>query len=114
MIVTITGSEFDDAALVVDELLMHKIIPTKIISCGTAGIDKIAETITNYYDLPYLRIESSWKTYGNIARIIRNNEIIKLSDVIIIIRSENDKRHWSLKTMAKCNEKDIKIIERVI
>ena len=63
-----------------------KFIPenvTEIISGGARGIDSIAREFANKNKIKLTEILPDYKHYGRAAPIIRNKEIVKLSDKVL-------------------------------
>lgn len=56
-----------------------------IISGGARGIDKVAEQYAKDKNLKTLILEPDWDNLGKVAGFVRNDDIIKLSDVILAI-----------------------------
>lgn len=61
----------------------YSITPTKIISGGAQGADKVAEQYAHEYKIPIQIMKADWQKFGKSAGPIRNQEIVKLVDVII-------------------------------
>lgn len=83
MKVAIIGSR--DSQNFSDEIFKKYIPPqcTLIISGGARGIDSYAEQFAHKNGIPFKKIEPNYKTYGKIAPIVRNSEIVRMSDLVL-------------------------------
>lgn len=82
MIVGVVGSRnFSNYSLLKDELSKHDIF--MIVSGGAKGADSLAEKYSRERAIPIAIYEPDYIKYGKSAPIIRNKEIVRLSDLVI-------------------------------
>lgn len=55
---------------------------TLIVSGGAPGADHLAQKLAKDRGIPILIIYPQWKKYGNDAESIRNEKIVKSSDIL--------------------------------
>lgn len=80
----IGGRDFDDFELL-ESILVSSIDLSKvsnIVSGGAKGADRLAEMFAEKYELEMIIHKADWKLHGRGAGIIRNEHIIKDSDMI--------------------------------
>lgn len=63
--------------------------PEFIVSGGAKGIDAYAAQLSKDLNIPLLEFKPDYKTYGKNAPLVRNELIVKNSDVIIAFPSES-------------------------
>lgn len=56
-----------------------------IVSGGARGVDRLAERFAKEYNYYLLVIPAQWDKYQNRAGFVRNEEVVKASDLIIAI-----------------------------
>lgn len=56
-----------------------------IISGGAAGVDRLAIELAKERSIPFLEITPDYERYGRCAPIVRNKEIVKEADFVLII-----------------------------
>lgn len=76
-----------------------------IISGGAIGPDSIAIQWAIERKIPYKIIKPDWKKYGKGAGIIRNTELVQMSDRAIIFWDRQSK--GTLDTIRKCKSTGI-------
>lgn len=55
-----------------------------IVSGGAKGADTLAEQLAKFYEIPFIKVVPNYSVYGSpTAQFIRNEEIVKMSDVIL-------------------------------
>lgn len=67
---------------------MDKYIPegtTLIISGGAPGIDRCAELYADKNNIPKLVVRPDYKTYGKLAPLKRNKEMVDMADIVIAV-----------------------------
>ncbi len=72
----------------IKEFDLSDILPkeTSLIICGGAlGIDTLAEKYADENGIEKLVISPNYQKYGKAAPIIRNNEMVELADIVLII-----------------------------
>lgn len=85
MKIAIVGSRnFDNYNLMKDFVLerFDKDEIDLIISGGARGADRLAEKLADEIGVPKLVIKPEWEKYGKAAGFIRNEDIVKKSDVV--------------------------------
>lgn len=86
MKIAVIGSRtFNDAALLENTLLEKLDINavTGLVSGGAQGADSLAEAFAVKYGLPVQVFKPDWKQFGRGAGVIRNKQIIAVSDQVI-------------------------------
>ena len=87
MKVIIAGSrDFDDYALLekqCDELLVVY-DDVEIVSGGARGADRLGERYAGKRELPLRRFPTDWDQYGKRAGHVRNAEMARYADVLIV------------------------------
>ena len=56
-----------------------------IVSGGAKGIDTLAERFANTHNLSKIILKPQYELYGKAAPIIRNQEMVKIADKILVI-----------------------------
>lgn len=67
---------------------IDKYIPpetTTIISGGAIGVDTFAEKYADRMNIPKIIVRPDYKRYGKIAPLIRNKQMVDMSDMVIAI-----------------------------
>lgn len=86
---------------------------TELIICGGAeGIDTIAERYADQHRLSKLVLRPQYKLYGRAAPIKRNEEMVDMADLIIVIWDGISKGSQHTIRYAKKQNKALKVIER--
>jgi len=89
------------------ELSVNKI---KFISGGAIGSDNMAEKFAQESNINIKIIEPDWKQYGKGSAIIRNRQIVQLSDVVIAFWNNESKGTLSVINFAKKMKKNLFVI----
>jgi len=92
--VSVTGSRS-----IKDRAMVFKILNTindmytisKIIHGGASGVDTIANEYGINKNIPIKIIKPDWDTYGKSAGMIRNNDIVKIGDLVLAIYDGSSK-----------------------
>lgn len=63
---------------------------TEIISGGAKGVDDLAKKVAEILDIPCHEIVPEYKKYGKGAPLVRNEEIVKYADFVLVF--------WNLKS----------------
>lgn len=58
---------------------------TEVLSGGCNGVDLEGEAVARFMDLPIRRFLPDWKTHGKAAGPIRNAEMAKEADVLLVV-----------------------------
>lgn len=85
MIVGIVGSrDFTNYRALEKFILSHLSLSqiTGVVSGGARGADTLAEQFADRHNLPVKVYPADWKKFGKAAGIIRNDDIVKDSDVL--------------------------------
>ncbi|MBQ7005213.1 MAG: hypothetical protein IJN68_02135 [Clostridia bacterium] len=99
MILGIAGSRSIEFSIP-EELMPEKI--DRIISGGAKGIDRSARDYALLHHIPFTEILPEYELYGRKAPLIRNDVIIKLSDMVYIFW--DGKSRGSNYVINKCKE----------
>ena len=83
--------------------------PEFIVSGGAKGIDSYAKQLSKDLNIPLLEFKPDYKTYGKNAPIVRNELIVKNSDVIIAFPSESSKGTYDTIRKAKKLNKTVRV-----
>jgi len=80
------GRDFNDI-----ELLLNSILPilngdtnVEIVSGGANGADRLGEQFAESFELPISKFPANWNKHGKAAGPIRNLEMAKYSDELIV------------------------------
>lgn len=113
MSLAIVGSrDFEDFSLLCEKVneLRKEFKITHIISGGAKGADILAEKYAKEYNLSITILKPDWDKFGKKAGILRNKDIINLSDYIIAFwDGESPGTKNAIETANKYN-KPIKVI----
>lgn len=83
---------------------------SEIISGGAIGADKLAELYAKIHSIPTRIFLPDYKTYGRSAPLIRNEQIIKESDVVIAFWDDKSTGTLHALSKAKSYDKEIHVI----
>lgn len=73
-----------------------------IVSGGAKGVDSLAEMFAKKFNIATEIYIPDWKKYGRSAGMIRNGDIVKNSDIVIVFWDGVSK--GSLYTIEKCKK----------
>ena len=59
----------------------------EVVSGGATGVDSVGEAMAQLFNKPIRRFPANWHMYGKIAGPMRNKEMAKYADVLILIHS---------------------------
>lgn len=90
-----------------DLILSYK--PEFIVSGGAKGIDSYAKKLSEDLNISLLEFKPDYKTYGKNAPLVRNELIVKNSDVIIAFPSESSKGTYDTIRKAKKFNKTVRV-----
>lgn len=93
--------------------ILYKFLPFILVSGGAKGADQLAEQFANKYNLTKIIHLSNWKKYGKTAGFIRNNLIIKDSEMLIAFWDGKSKGTKHSIDKARCKNIPIMIIDAV-
>lgn len=90
MKVIIAGSRSFDGNLklmgmVADAVLKSKFQITEVVSGGARGVDLAGEIYARTYNIPVRLFIPDWNEHGKSAGMIRNIEMLKYSDAVIVL-----------------------------
>lgn len=91
------------------EALILTYEPEFIVSGGAKGFDLYAKQLSKDLNIPILEFLPDYKTYGRNAPIVRNELIVKNSDVIIAFPSESSKGTYDTIRKAKKFNKIVRV-----
>ena len=83
--------------------------PEFIVSGGAKGIDAYAAQLSKDLNIPLLEFKPDYKTYGKNAPLVRNELIVKNSDVVIAFPSELSKGTYDTIRKAKKLNKTVRV-----
>ena len=83
--------------------------PEFLVSGGAKGIDAYAKKLSEDLNIPIWEFLPDYKTYGRNAPIVRNELIVKNSDVIIAFPSESSKGTYDTIRKAKKFNKTVRV-----
>lgn len=115
MRVIIAGSRhIDDYDLIVETIekngLKDKI--TEVVSGGAAGVDYNGQVWALINGIPIKLFRPDWDLYGKAAGPIRNQEMAKYADALILIWDGESRGSLSMKLFAK--DRKIPIYEKIV
>lgn len=109
MNVVICGSrEFDDYELLKKELIKffdNDFSDITIISGTAKGADSLGERFASEYNLPVQKFKPDWDKHGKSAGFKRNDEMVKIADVVVAFW--NCKSKGTKHTINQANTKGI-------
>lgn len=82
----IVGSRtFSDYSLLCEEIdkLRMTINITRVVSGGARGADFLGEKYAKEKNIPIVILRANWSKYGKRAGVLRNGDIVKMSDRVI-------------------------------
>jgi hypothetical protein len=87
MKVIIAGSRIGFSSLQVYNFIEWFVVPeieiTEVVSGKASGVDKFGELWAEVHNIPVKPFPADWKSYGNAAGPIRNEEMAKYADGLI-------------------------------
>jgi len=92
---------------ILSQLSINKI---KFVSGGAIGTDKMAERFAQESNIEIQVIAPKWSQFGKGSAIIRNRQIVQLSDVVIVFWDNESKGTLSAINFAKKMDKKLIII----
>lgn len=72
---------------------------TQIVSGTASGVDQLGELCAEQLGIYVKQFPADWGTYGNSAGYIRNREMAKYADAVIIVydgKSKGTKHMWDI------------------
>ncbi len=68
---------------------------TELVSGGAEGVDQLGEIYAKQNDIPIKRFIPDWDKYGRKAGLLRNEEMAKYADAVIVVwdGKSNGTRH---------------------
>jgi hypothetical protein len=87
---------------------------TTIISGGAKGVDTLAEKLALKYDIPTKIFYPNWQKYGKFAGPVRNEKIIKDSDIVIALWDGMSKGTNSSINLARKYNRELHILHITI
>lgn len=81
-----------------------------IVSGGAKGIDTLAERFADTHNLSKIIIKPQYELYGKAAPIIRNQEMVKIADKILVIWDGISRGTAFTVNYAKKMNKDMNVI----
>jgi len=86
MRVIIAGSRtITDYSIVEKAVIASGFNVTEIISGGAKGVDRLGELWAKINGVKLSRFQADWNTYGRVAGFIRNAEMLKFADALIVV-----------------------------
>jgi hypothetical protein len=77
------------------------------VSGGAKGVDSFAEKFASINNIDMIVILPDWKKYGKAAGPVRNNEIVKLSDLLLAVVDKDYGGSWD--SIKKAQKKNIPV-----
>jgi len=74
---------------------------TEVISGGASGIDRLGEAYARNHGIPYKIFKAPWERFGRKAGILRNEEMAKSADAVIVIWDGKSRGSSSMIQIAK-------------
>lgn len=95
----IAGSRTLQASILeIDALLAHyKIRPTEIVSGTAKGIDRSGEAYAKHLKIPLKLFPADWDLHGKPAGHIRNKDMAKYADALLLIWDGSSKGSQNMK-----------------
>lgn len=81
-----------------------------IISGGAVGIDTLAEIYADTHNIKKLIIRPDYAQYGKAAPLIRNEEMVNLADVVLIVWDGVSRGTKYTENYARKNNKEVMIV----
>ena len=81
--------------------------PTMVYSGGAKGVDEMAEKYCVHHSIPITIHYAQWKKYGKAAGPIRNELIVKNSDIILAFPRKGGKGTQNAIKIAKRHAKEV-------
>jgi YspA, cpYpsA-related SLOG family len=85
----------------------HKVVPTEIVSGGANGIDSCGEVYAFSRSIPVKKFPANWKKHGKAAGPLRNTEMAKYADALLLIWDGKSRGSASMKSLMKATGKPI-------
>lgn len=106
-IAIVGGRDFNNYDFLKEKVLSLKLEIDKIISGGADGADTLAERFADEFSIEKEIYYADWKLFGKAAGMIRNDRIVKESDIIIAFPTERSKGTWDTIRKARKLEKQV-------
>jgi len=103
-VAVVGGRDFTDKTnmFFILDIYVEKHGISQIISGGAKGADTLAKSYAESRGIPFLEFPAEWDKYGKSAGYIRNEDIVRASDVVIAFPTKNSKGTWD--TVAKADK----------
>lgn len=85
---------------------------TTVVSGGAPGVDALGEQWAKSAGVPVVKFPADWRTYGKAAGPIRNEQMAKYADALILVWDGKSKGSASMKRLAQ--NYGLKIFEVVV
>lgn len=79
----------------------HLIKAEEIVSGTASGVDEAGEMYAEFYDIKLRKFPADWKTHGKAAGPIRNREMAKYADALLLIWDGKSKGSANMKKEMK-------------
>ena len=81
----------------IDSTIPAKVSIDEIVSGAAKGIDKSGENYAEFQGLPITRFKADWKKHGLAAGPMRNRQMAKYGDILLLIWNGESKGSLSMK-----------------
>lgn len=82
---------------------------TTIVSGGAKGADSLAEEIADKFELKKIIIKPQWNVFGKKAGMVRNEEIVDTSDIIVALWNGKSRGTKNTISLARRKNKQVYI-----
>jgi hypothetical protein len=85
---------------------------TIVVSGGAYGVDACGEEWASENGIPIMRFPAKWDAYGNAAGPIRNEQMAKYADALILVWDGSSRGSTSMRRLAQ--QHSLKIHEHIV
>ena len=89
-----------DYSQVFNAMQLSRFVPTEIISGKANGVDRLGEIWAKGNKIPVMYFPADWSAHGKAAGPIRNKEMAKYADALVLIWDGKSKGSLSMLNLA--------------
>lgn len=113
MKVIIAGSRtISDYYRIMETIVDSEFEITEVVSGGASGVDECGEMYASAFNLPLCKFPANWPKYGKSAGMIRNEEMAKYADALILVWDGKSKGSAGMKRIAE--RYNLLVFERIL